>query len=33
MRNLIASAGHAPELKRLREELARLEQEAGAVTR
>lgn len=29
MRNLIASAGHAPELKRLREELAKLEREAG----
>jgi N-acetylglucosamine-6-sulfatase len=30
MRNLIASAGLAPELKRLREELAGLEREAGA---
>ena len=29
MRNLIASAGHAAELKRLREELAKLETEAG----
>ena len=29
MRNLIASAGHAPELKRLREDLAKLEREAG----
>jgi N-acetylglucosamine-6-sulfatase len=29
MRNLIASAGHAPELKRLRDELAKLEKEAG----
>lgn len=33
MRNLIASSGHAPELKRLREELATLEREAGAVTK